>query len=543
MAQDGMFIRRLALELNSRLVGARIDNIDGLNKTDFVFKVRASRENLSLYMSVSYNNPTVFLVAHKFDKPQVPSSFTMFLRKHLEGGIIEGVKQLNSDRVIEIDVITKDEIEGSLKRKVVLELIGRFSNLLILDDNDIVLDAVKQLSVLEESSRSIMRGLKYIPLKNEKYMIDDKTSIDSYFNTFDKINEVEISNKISGVSKMLGKYLEDGFKNIKGDFYSLLQNTINLYEPVSYKQDFYFFNIFNSGDVIHYDSLSNLLYDYYLKNAEAKILKDNNSDVYHAIESNRKRLIKKLDRLNEDLEKSENSDIYRLKGELLQSIAHTNIIKKKTIQVLNYYNNEIIDIDIDEAKSIQANSQIYYKKYKKAKTAVSYIEHEIEVARADLEYFNLLSFQIKNASLNDINEMRDELISNYYLKSKGNNSKKKKKPQIQPIIFNECKIYVGKNNIQNNYLTHQLAKKDDLWFHVKDAHGAHVIVSGDNKYNEDVIRHAAKLAATNSESKDSSSVAVDYTLIKYLKKVPGTKGSFVTYKTNKTIYIDPKRED
>jgi len=542
MAQDGMFIKVLSNELNQSLKGARIDSIDGLNKTDFCFKVRTKKENLNLYMSVSYNNPTIFLTPNKFEKPSVPTSFTMYLRKHLQGGIIEKVFELNSDRVIEIDVITKDEIEGSLRKRIVLELIGRFSNLLLLDDNMVILDAVKQLSVLElDSSRSIMRGLPYIPLKNDKLKDDDIDLI----NNLESYDLDTITNKISGISKLLGLYLESKYKEYNNDFYDLLTETSKLYEPTLYKNDFYFFNIFNKDDVERFNNLSDLLYKYYLNNALDKILKDNNQDVFRAIESNKKRLIKKLDRLNEDLRNSENADIYRLKGELLQSIAHTNILKKKTLSVLNYYNNEMIDIDIDESKSIQNNSQIYYKKYKKAKTAVTYIEHEIELAKSDLEYFELLSFQIKNAGLNDINEIRDELISNNYLKNnkyKASN-KKKKKPQINQVIIGDTLIYVGKNNIQNNYLTHTLAKKDDLWFHIKGGHGAHVIVTGINKYDEDVIRAAAKLAAINSEFMDSSSVAVDYTLIKYLKKVPGTKGSFVTYKTNKTIYIDPKRED
>jgi len=543
MPQDGIFINKLTVELNQNLINGRIDTIDGINKTDYVFKIRTTGVTNTLYMSVSYNNPTVFLSPVKFEKPQVASSFTMFLRKHLEGGYIKKIYQYNNDRVIMIDIETSNEFDGTVYKTLCLELIGRFSNLLILDENKKIIEAIKQLSVLEDNSRGIMKGLKYEPLINNKFNPFDKEIINKEFNVISNLTKENLVDKISGVSPALAKYLLSEYQTSNQDFYSFFNDKISAFNPIIVDNDYYFFNIFNKEGKT-YNTLSNMLYEYYKDKAESKILKDNNQEIFRCVQSNLKRVVKKISKLNEDLIKDKNADELRLKGELLMSIAFNDILKKPIISVFNYYSNENIDIQIDPSKSIKDNSQLYYKKYKKSKAAIDHILRELEIANNEKEYFELLSFQLTKATLKDLIEIKNELISNGYIHTKEKQiNKKKQKPNILELSYNGCKIYVGKNNIQNDYITHTLGRKDDLWFHVKDSHGSHVLVTGENKYNEDTIRFAAKYASLYSESKDSSSVPVDYTEIKFIKKVPGTKGSFVTYKKNRTIYIDPKREE
>ena len=543
MAQDGLFIKRLALELNEKLNGGRVDNAYGLNKTDYVLDIRVPGKSYNLYMSASYNNPTVFMTQDRFEKPSVASNFTMLLRKYLVGSYITEIKELNDDRIIEINFIKKDELIGSENRKLIIELIGRFSNILLLDDNLKIIDAIKQLSVLDNNSRGIMRGLEYTPLKNDKLSQDSKDEINKIFNNNDNLYPKKLVDSVSGLSPLIAEYLINKYKDSTGDFYDFFIKNTSSFNPTLTDKDYYYFDVFNDKNSLHFNTLSELLNHYYKVNAEAKILKDNNQKVYQTVASNIKRLNKKLVNLSNDLNKDLNSDELRIKGEILMANAYKEFPRMSSITLTNFYDGKDIEIDIDPSKNIKDNANIYFKRYKKMKAAITHLNEQIDIASSELEYFKLLDYQLKNGSLKDILEIKQELINNSYLKEKGINPKKnKQKPNYLEIKYEGSKIYVGKNNLQNDYLTHAVAKKDDLWFHVKDGHGSHVIVSGDTKNSEDVIRKAAFLAATYSEAKDSSSVQVDYTLVKYIKKIPGRKGSFVSYTHQKSIYIDPKRE-
>lgn len=547
MSQDGIFIGKLAEELNNKLRRGRVDNVFDLNKTDYVLDIRIPGESYYLYTSVSYNNPTIFMTKYKFEKPNMASNFTMLLRKYLVGAYIDSIEQLDGDRVIKISMVKNDDLIGTKNISLIIELIGRFSNLLLLNEDEKIIDAIKQLSVLENNSRGIMRGLKYTKLINEKLMIDDEEGINKIFLINDNLYEQNLVNNISGVSPILAKYLVENYRISNLKFYDFFKAEISKFDPVLTDNDFYFFDIFGEDkNKKHFDTLSEVLYEYYKKNALNKILKDNNSKVYQTISSNIKRIKKKIVNLSNDLDKDLNNDDLRIKGEILKANAYIGHPKSSKIKLLNFYDNKEVEIDVDPSKSIIDNSNNYFKRYKKSKAAIEHIEEQLELARNELDYFLSISSQLKNATLKDIDEIKAELVENKYLKAayKGNSKKNKnQKPNFLEIKFGDCKIFVGKNNIQNNYITHKIAKKDDLWFHVKDSHGSHVLVIGDNKYDEDVIRKAALLAAKYSEASDSSSVPVDYTLVKYIKKVPGRNGSFVTYTHQKTIYVDPKRED
>lgn len=544
MSQDGLFIRKLSEELHNKLSTGRIDSAYGLNKTDYILVVRAKGENHSLYLSVSYNNPTIFSVNEKFEKPGFASPFTMVLRKYLVGSFIESIKQLNNDRVIEITCTKKDDLLGNTKLYLVIELIGRFSNLLLLDEDRKIIDAIKQLSILENESRGIMKKMTYIPLKNEKISIDDKDEFNKLFINHDNQYPKNLVDNISGVSPKLAEYLIKNYKDSKDNFYDYVHKEIDKFNPTYIGSDFYYFDIFENQNKEYFDSLNELLYHNYKENAETKILKDNNHKLYQCVNSNIKRLEKKLINLNNDLTKDLDSENYKIKGEVLMANSYLNIKGKHLVELTNFYNNETIKIDIDPSKSMIDNANNYFKKYKKSKAALEHLNEQISIAEKELDYFKLLSYQLGVASLKDLEEIKDELIKNKYISEKYNTkkSKQKVKPNFLEITFKDCRILVGKNNLQNEFITHHIGRKDDLWFHVKNSHGSHVLVQGDNKYSEDVIRKAAYLAATYSEAKDSSSVPVDYTLIKNIKKIPGRSGSFVSYKGEKTIYIDPNNK-
>ncbi len=537
MALDGIFLKHLVYELNDELNNGRIDNIDEISKTDYQFVIRSKGRNNFLYLSVSYNNPTIFLSKERLERLNEVSSFAMFLRKHFLGSIIRGISQLNNDRVVEIKIESRDEFYGSTTKYIILELIGRFSNLIVLDENHVILDAIKQLSTIENNSRGIMRGLKYIPLKNEKIDPLNKDNVNNFISSSVDLLSKDIVDNIAGISPKLAEYLLDIYRNNGRDFGALLIDTINKLEPTLYPKDYYYFDILGGGT--KYDTLSEVLYLYYDKTTREKNLKDNNIKIYQCVNSNIKRLEKKIQILNNEYDNDINSDDLRIKGELLMSSSYLPYTRNDSITLLNYYNNEEVEIKLDPSKSLKDNANIYYKKYKKAKAAISHLNEQLEISSNELEYFKLLLYQLKNGSLKDIEEIRQELLLGGYLRDKIYSKKKKYIPNFLTYKINDCVVYVGKNNLQNNYLTNKLARKDDLWFHIKNGHGSHVIVTGDNKLTEDVIRFASNLAALHSEAKSSSSVPVDYTYVKHIKKIPGKKGCFVSYTNYKTIYIDP----
>ena len=252
----------------------------------------------------------------------------------------------------------------------------------------------------------------------------------------------------------------------------------------------------------------------------------------------------KIEKLNKDLINTSKRDILKVKGELIQANLY-NISKGDSVLVcLNYYNNEEIRIDLDIKKTPVQNSAKYFKKYKKLKTSIPYINKQIREAKNEMKYFEQLLHQIDNASLKDIEEIKDELIEKKYLKQKLVKSKKrKKKPNFETYYDDDnIEILVGKNNIQNSFITHKLAKHNEVWFHVKGAPGSHVVVRKTFPLTESTIRTASQLAAHFSKLRQSSSVPVDYVEVRYIKKVPGKMNSFVTYKNNKTIYIDPSED-
>ena len=231
-------------------------------------------------------------------------------------------------------------------------------------------------------------------------------------------------------------------------------------------------------------------------------------------------------------------DKYKIYGELLLQASNLKE-KDKQITVFDYYNNKDIIIPLDEKYTILENSQRYYKKYHKLKTSLNYIEEQTKISEDEIKYFTLLNDQLKTANLNDVLEMIDELKKYKYLPDNFNKSQKKKKPKYLTYILDDTLIYVGKNNLQNEYITHKLAKPNYLWFHIKNGSGSHVVVAKETAITETEIRVAAMLAAYYSYARFSSSVAVDYTKVKFIKKIPGQKGCFVSYTRQNTIYIDP----
>ncbi|MCR5646807.1 MAG: NFACT RNA binding domain-containing protein, partial [Acholeplasmatales bacterium] len=328
--------------------------------------------------------------------------------------------------------------------------------------------------------------------------------------------------------------------NIANNFYDNIhaKNNPSIIIDANNKKDFYF-NPLSYEIIKSYDSISLLLDDYYFKEDLKSKVKAKTGDLLSFVNKQIAKYTKKLEKLDLELIDANDSDKYRIYGELL--LSNSNLKNKLSeIEVFNYYTSENIKIKLDNKITVLDNSNKYFKKYQKAKSSIKYINEQIEEAHNEIDYFTVLKYQLIDASINEALEIQDELIENKYLFNKEiTNKKKNQKPKLLTYEVNNTLISVGKNNIQNEYLTHKLSNSNDMWFHVKDAPGSHVVIHSSEELSEELIRTAANLAAYYSAYKESSSVPVDYTRIRNIKKIPKRRACFVTYKHQSTIYIDP----
>ncbi len=515
----------------------RITKIMESGDTDFIFTIRANHINYNLLLSFSSDFSRIHLTKKTYDFPLNPKSLTMFLRKHIEGYFIEDIYQYKNDRILIMRLGGYNEMKDFNYKYLICEIMGRYSNLILTDENYKILEVLKHTGITE-FGRTMMVNASYIfPISNK---------LNPYDLSINELDELKIDspkdmiNKLEGISIFLANYcFKDEF--CKEIFFNILHNNI---KPSSFintqnKEDYYIIPL-NDDNTIYYNSLSELLDEYYYKaDINAKI-KQKTNDLVSFINRQINKNEKKIKKLEIEKLETKNALDYKIKGELLLSYPNLKT-KEKKVSIFNYYNNENIIIDLDIKYDIITNSQKYFKKYQKAKTATIFIDEQINNALNEIEYFNILLDQLKCANINDALEIRQELIDNKYLIDNKTILKKKNKPNYLTYIVDDNLIFVGKNNIQNEYLTHRLAKPNDYWFHIQNASGSHVILNTSN-LTENLIRTAAMLAANYSSLNLSSSIAVDYTQIRNIKKIPGKRNCFVTYTKQKTIYIDIDQE-
>ncbi len=532
MGLDALFLTKLKDELKNKLETGKISKIYQFNKTDFLFDIRCFKNNYSLHLSVDPTYPKLYLTSEKFDKPYAPPGFCMLLRKYLESGTIEEISLLNNDRIVAFKISKINELEDTSYKYLIVELFGRRSNLILLDDDMTILDCIKHLSPFE-STRTITTGAKYT------YPDQDKIP----FNDYEQIKNIDLNNMteqylfdhISGLSKPFISYIVKNYQ-LTNSFIDYYQSLINKYQPSisSDFKDFYYFDVFNSS--LYFSNLNEMLDRFYLEITKRSLISKAYQPVYTVVKRNYDHLNKKLLKINSDINQAQNYDELRVMGELL--ISNINApSNSRAISVFNYYTNQDIEIIIDQSLSIKQNANKYFKKYKKLKISLEYLAKEKAKCENEKRYFESLLSQLEKASLNDVLEMEIELINLGYMPKK---VKKQKIIKLNYDVYQNDEgvlFYVGKNNMQNDFLTNKFAKPFDMWFHIKNAPGSHVILRGE--LNEKSIRQAANLAALFSSYSSSTSVAVDYTEVKNIKKIPGQLGCFVTYSTNKTIYIDP----
>lgn len=529
---DGIFFYKLANELNMLKTG-KINKIQEISDEEFLFTVRRNSNNIKLLISLSPNSSRIHITKEDYSFPREPKPFTMLLRKHFEGSNIKSIEAHETDRIIDIKTSKYNELGDFEEKTLHVEIMGRYSNL-VLEVNNMIIDALRHIGVSD--LRTVMPNALYTYPDTQNKINPYSVSQDELRTVLtDVSNPSELCTKILGLSKTNAIYCFDQ-ENYIDAFYNLLNSNI----PSLNKGAKYDVNYINIGDSTTFNTYSELL-EYYFKDVALKErVRAKTGNIEQTIKKLIKRNEEKIIKLENELEATKKADTYKLYGELL--IANSYIKEKSDkIEVLNYYTNETITIPLDKKLYIKENANNYFKKYRKSKNTVLYATKELENANNEIEYLRLILSQIENSEvLEDVLEIQDELIREKYIIPQKKVSKLNK-VQILTYIVNDNIVYVGKNNMQNEKVTHELAHKENLWFHVKDAPGSHVVLQKNQAYTEEEIRTCAMLAAYYSTYRNSSSVPVEYTKVRNIKSIPGKRKCFVSIKGEKTIYIDPDK--
>ncbi|NLY62249.1 MAG: fibronectin/fibrinogen-binding protein [Erysipelothrix sp.] len=513
MALDGIVLNKIVEKLNEDLP-IRINKIYSIGKNEILFNVRAQRENKKILISNNPNHNRIQLTSRNYDNDQEPSNFVMLLRKYLLNGNIVKINQFNFDRIIEIQIENHNNIGDLVTYNLHLELLGRYSNTILCDSDNIIIDAIKRISPFESETKSIIPGAKYQNIVDyEKTSLYDAKTIDINANLSQVYSGLspalaeEIKYRISKQEDLIdiigeiknSDQLVISKKGVKSD-YHLIPLT-NLYE------DFTAMDIFDGLDHYHYDKSLN------------QRIKQETDDLLKFIRREIKKSKKKIEKISNEIHVNTDYEDFRLKGDLLTTYLYSFKKGDKEVTVIDYNDNQEMTIQLDTKLAQIDNAQKYYKQYRKRKNSLNHLNEQIEIANNNIAYFTLLKDQLEFADIASAKEIKEELIANKYLFDKKKTKKasqRKSKPNYLSVFYNDISIKVGRNNIQNDYLLKQ-AHRNDYWFHVADYHGSHVLVSA-SELSDDIIEFAATLAAQYSQISTAENVTVNYTQVRNIKK-------------------------
>ncbi|NEW05451.1 fibronectin/fibrinogen-binding protein [Paenibacillus sp. SYP-B3998] len=570
MALDGLVLHAIVHELQT-CIGGRINKIHQPTNNDVVLQIRAQGQNIKLLLSANPTYPRIHPTDQTFMNPVDAPMFCMLLRKHFEGGIIETIEQIGMERMIRMQVRHRNELGDMSTKLIMVEIMGRHSNIILIDPlTKTIIDGIHHVTPSISSYRIVMPGSKYVaPPEQAKLnpLEVDAAEFQNFFDEEQAVTEPEqrIVAAFSGLSPLIAKEIvyrarlkadhQDGVAPLSAlwqAFAEVMQATRqHQYEPVivehteSGKLSFAMTPLTHiKGTSISYPSASACLEHFYGDKAERDTVKQRVADLLRFLQNEKNKNVKKLEKLQETVDESKDADKHRILGELLTASLHT--IKKgdKELEAVNYYDEEqaTIHIALDPLLTPSENAQRYFKKYTKMKNSTAIVEEQIEQTHREVTYLSSLLQQLSVASLQDIEEIRDELMEQGYIRDRNKKQRKKKKqdkPALACYVSSDgVPIYVGKNNTQNEYLTNRLSSSSDTWLHTKDIPGSHVVIRSD-KFSDETLLEAAELAAYFSQAKHSSQVPVDYTAIKHVHKPSGAKPGFVIYVNQKTIYVTP----
>ena len=573
MALDGIFLHLLSEELKEVLIGSKVDKIHQTQKTELVFTLRTRSGAYRLLMSASGNAPRLHLTTQQIENPPKPPMLCMLLRKHLGGATLLDIQQEGLDRILKLVFSSVNELGDRVTRTLVIEIMAQYSNIILLDENDVIIDAVKRVDNTKSSVREVLPSLRYeLPPGQNKLSIIDDTPEDilsaittkntklnnAILSSMEGMSPVlcrEIAFRTAGIDAVADELTEN--QKIKLAFeLEILKNTVlnrtlspNAVADTDGKLlDFSFIPITQYGTAaqyLSYESLSETLERFYFERERLARTKSKAEDLFKNINNLIERLAKKISNQMAELEECKDREEKKIFAELINANLY-RLGKGSTVYELeNYYDDyKTVAIPVKPELTPTENAQRYYKEYRKLRTAEEMLTKLIAEGREELVYLRTVLDELSRAETErEISEIRQELSDGGFVKQK-NQGKIKRSQPMPPLEFNVpdgFKVYVGRNNIQNDKLSLKTAMKSDLWFHIQKAPGSHVILSLDGREpTEKAMEYAAKVAAYYSSGREAGAVEVDYTEVRNLKKPVGAKPGFVIYHVYNSVLVKPE---
>ncbi len=583
MPFDGYVTRSLKCELNTILRESRIDKIYQPNKSQIMLRFKKGRETHKLLISANSSLPYAAITDMDKTNPSLPPLFCMVLRKHLLGGILNAVAQHDNDRILFFDFNTRDELKFAESKRLVVELMGKHSNIILVNSEGIIIDSIKRIPSAISRQRQVLPGLAYaLPPDQGKINFEECALEDFHKAILSNNTQIfkMIYSNFKGISPILAKEFcsqsgidpQSDTSIFNVDDSAKLWNTISsfgksidsgivkptVFMEKNFPKDFHASNLEVYPNKLYeretFDSMSQAIDRYYIDKNNSMALKSTSSNLTKLVKSKLSHSSSKLQKLHEEYTQSLDYEKYKIYGDILLANIHRIKQGMESIELENFYEDyKPIEISLDKRQSPSKNAQKYFKKYNKYKNAKLQVHKQILITKNEIEYLENVLVNLENSyEIENIRAIRDELSKEGYLSkhfiqekktSKGKVVDKFNKTHMSFITRNGKNIIAGKNSTQNELVTFKKSKSDDFWFHAKNMPGSHVVLINDGSLQEEDFVDAANIAAYFSKARISSNVPVDYTEIRNVKKLKGAAPGLVTFTHHKSIYVTPKENE
>lgn len=577
MALDGAFLRHLKKEITDRALGARVDKIYQPNKEELVFLLRTRQEAFKLLLSARANSPRIHFTQYAPENPKVPPMLCMLLRKRLSGAKLVEVRQPGLERLLYLDFDAANELGDKVRLSLVIEIMGKYSNIILVDGQGKIVDALKRVDEEMSSQRLVQPGLAYElpPAQNKPCMLEcqpeeiveaivhqpkNQSLNKGILNALQGLSPVvcrEIEHQVGRGQELFTRDLTQEQRERLRFFLERLFTTVRdtAGEPYMVTKikgkpmEFSFLNIVQYGtlaSVSRWEDFSSLLDEFYEERDRQDRMRVKAQDLLRLLANASERLSRKINLQRGELARSEDREHLRVCGDLIDANLYRIERGSAFADLENFYDeNRLMRVKLDPALNATQNAQKYYKEYRKAKTAQQVLGEQIAQAEQELLYVDSVFDCLSRAqSESELNEIRQELREEGYLKAV--RDKRKPPAPLAPLEFVSSegfRILVGRNNRQNDKLTLKQANNNDIWLHTKNIPGSHtIIVTGGRQPGDATLKEAAMLAAYHSRAKDSSQVPVDYTQVRYVSKPQGAKPGMVIYVHYQTLFVTPQHE-
>ena len=571
MAFDGFITKSIVSELNQSLIGAKVNKIFEPTKNEVILSLYNNGKNYSLNLCANPEFCRICLTSYSKPNPQNALNFCMLLRKYLVGGKIVKISNFDLERTVEIQFECYNELNDLVVRKLFIEIMSRQSNIILTNENNIIIDTLKHF---DNNVRELLPAHEYVFAPITKVSFLELTNFDKFLEIFNNSGSIISITKFFvdtfiGFSKPFIKeilrhlkisdteYTEKNLREIFEYLRNIVNNfgTTNIFCKKISEKDYTL--AFGDSPEVDDNDLNHINYfidEFYYRKEQNSLFDNSRNNLLKIVSVSLKKVYKKLENINFKLKECEKMDTFRLYGELLTANLYkfTNSPNLPEVTLENYYdNNSPITIPLDSSLSVNKNIEKYFKKYTKLKNALSIVSEQKKEAVKELDYIESIVFNLSNArTLNDINEVYEEISQNVVTKKEISKNEKNKivkkqdssKIDLETTIIDGYTVYIGKNNIQNDYISLKFANPNDVWFHAQKIHGSHVLLRNPENLEldeipENVLFNCAKLAKENSKASDSLNVCVDYCLAKFVKKASGAKPGMVIYNNFKTIIV------